>query len=309
MPTEANTITDFYELMYLYQSYCWFGFIRFDFLQYYRYSQKWVDLFHQKEVMISVEPGHYIKGMHNLLNAHFDLRNFKEFDITLKQFEDYAKTDVANLHDNFRVHTFIYINSAKINRHLMQGTFSEGLALVKEIEGPMMDNSPYIDMHRIMVFNYKIATLYFGNQEYGKAIDYLQRIMYNGNADLRIDLQCYARLLHLMSHYELGNYDIMESLTKSVYRFMARMKYLTVVEEEMFRFIRRSFGLSPRDLQPEFEKLLDKIKHLEGNRYETRSFAYLDVISWVESKVFAKPLSQIIRAKYLASKHLPSGVR
>ncbi len=309
LPSDTKAITDFYELMYLYQSYCWFGFIRFDFIQYYRYSQRWVALFHNKEVMISVEPGHYIKGMHNLLNAHFDLRNFKEFDITLKQFEDYSKTQVANLHDNFRVHTFIYINSAKINRHLMQGTFAQGLELVKQIEGPMMENSPYIDMHRIMVFNYKIATLYFGNEEYSKAIDYLQRIMYNGNADLRIDLQCYARLLHLMSHYELGNYDIMESLTKSVYRFMARMKYLTVVEEEMFRFIRRSFGLSPRDLKPEFEKLLEKIKHLEGNRFETRSFAYLDVISWVESKVFAKPLSQIIRAKYLASKHLPAGVK
>ena len=36
------------------------------------------------------------------------------------------------------------------------------------------------------------------------------------------DLQCYARLLHLMAHYELGNFEIMESLIKSVYRFMAK---------------------------------------------------------------------------------------
>ena len=61
--------------------------------------------------------------------------------------------------------------------------------------------------------------------------------------DLRIDLQCYARLLHMMSHYELGNYDIMESLIKSVYRFMAKMKNLTVVEEEMFAFLRSSFDV------------------------------------------------------------------
>jgi hypothetical protein len=307
LPAEANTITDFYELMYLYQSYCWFGFIRFDFLQYYRYSQKWVDLFHQKEVMISVEPGHYIKGMHNLLNAHFDLRNFKQFDKTLRRFEAYAASPVANIHDNFRIHTFIYINSAKINQHLMQGTFQEGLNLVMQIEDKMHDYALYIDMHRLMVFNYKIATLYFGNGEYGAAIDYLQKIMNNGNADLRIDLQCYARLLHLMAHFELGNYDIMESLSKSVYRFMARMKYLTVVEEEMFRFLRRSFGVSPRELKPELEKFLHKIKHLEKNRFETRSFAYLDVISWVESKVYQKPLSEVIRDKYLSSKHLPEG--
>ena len=40
--------------------------------------------------MIRVETGHYIKGLHYLLNAHFDLRNFKEFAKTLKKFEEFA---------------------------------------------------------------------------------------------------------------------------------------------------------------------------------------------------------------------------
>jgi hypothetical protein len=304
LPTDAHSITDFYELLYLYQSYCWYAFIRQDFLLYYRYSQKWVDLFHAKEVMISVETGHYIKGMHNLLNAHFDLRNFREFDRTLARFEAYAATPVANIHDNFRIHTFIYINAAKINRHLMEGTFAEGLRLIHEIEGPMHDSAPYMDMHRLLVFNYKIANLHFGAGDYGTCIDYLQRIM-AGQGDLRIDLQSYARLLHLMAHYELGNYELMESLSKSVYRFMAKMKNLTVVEEEMFRFLRHSFVISPRELQPELEKFLYKIKHLEGNRFETRAFAYLDIISWVESKVYHKPLSTIIKEKFMQSKHRP----
>jgi hypothetical protein len=304
LPTDAHAITDFYELLYLYQSYCWYAFIRQDFLQYYRYSQKWVDLFHNKEVMISVEPGHYIKGMHNLLNAHFDLRNYREFDATLEKFEAYSKTPLANLHDNFRIHTFVYINAAKINQHLMEGTFAEGLELIHRIERPMHDSAPYMDLHRLMVFNYKIATLHFGAGDYGTCIDYLQKVM-SGHGDLRIDLQCYARLLHLMAHYELGNYDLMESLSKSVYRFMARMKNLTVVEEEMFRFLRHSFVVSPRELQPELEKFLHKIKHLEGNRFETRAFAYLDIISWVESKVYRKPLSTIIKEKFMQSKHRP----
>lgn len=303
LPTDTASITDFYELLYLYQSYCWYAFIRQDFFQYYRYSQKWVDLYHNKEVMISVEPGHYIKGMHNLLNAHFDLRNYREFTVTLQKFEDYAATPVANLHDNFRIHTFIYITSAKFNQHLMQGTFEEGLRVLGTVEGQMHDNGLYIDMHRLLVFNYKIATLYFGAGDYSKSIDYLQKIMNNGHADLRIDLQSYARLLHLMAHYELGNYELMESLTKSVYRFMARMKNLTVIEEEMFRFLRHSFVVSPRELRPELEKFLHKIKHLEKNRFETRSFAYLDIISWVESKVYQKPLGSIIQEKYLQSKH------
>jgi tetratricopeptide (TPR) repeat protein len=296
-----EAINGFYENLYLYQSYTWYAFIRQDFLMYYRYSQKWIDLFEAQPLMKAVETGHYIKGMHNLLNAHFVLRNFDQFELTLQAFIEYSKTPLSNQHDNFRVHTFIYINSAKINQHLMMGTFQQGLSLVEYINRELEEYSMFIDSHRIMVFTYKIATLYFGSGNYNVAIDYLQQII-NSNSDLRTDLQCYSRLLHLMSHYELGNTEIIEYLIKSVYRFMARMHNLTVVEEEIFKFLRSSFHVPPRKLKPELEKLLTRLKQLENSRFETRAFTYLDIISWLESKVYEKPMSEIIYAKFLKSK-------
>jgi len=301
LPENVNEVNGFYEKLYLYQSYCWYAFIRQDFLMYYRYSQKWIDVFDEEPQMLAVETGHYVKGMHNLLNAHFDLRNHQKFDETLLKFENFAKTETAAQHDNFRTHISIYINTAKINRHLMRGSFKEGVEQIPHFEANLQEYALYVDRHRILVFNYKFAMLHFGKGDYKAAIDYLQKII-NGPMDLRADLQSYARVLHLMSHYELGNFDIMESLTKSVYRFMAKMKNLTVVEEEMFRFIRNSFSSTPRKLKPELEKFLNKIKHLEKNRFETRAFAYLDIISWVESKVYEKPMSEVIHNKYLESK-------
>jgi hypothetical protein len=301
LPEGSEKFTAFYERMYLYQSYCWFAFIRQDFLMYYRYSQKWVDLFKAQPGMITVETGHYIKGTHNLLNAHFDLRNHEKLSSTLEEFEAFSRTPVVMLHDNFRVQTFVYISGAKVNMHLMQGTFKEGLALVPYLEEKLDEYSLFLDKHRILVFNYKIALLYFGSGDYATCIDYLQRII-NDTVDLRIDLQCYSRLLHLMAHYELGNFELMDSLTKSVFRFMAKMENLTVVEEEMFRFIKNSFRQPRGKIRQELEQLLQNIKHLEKNRFETRAFAYLDIISWVESKVYQKPMSTVIHDKYLALK-------
>ncbi|WP_379014631.1 hypothetical protein [Parasediminibacterium paludis] len=302
LPPKSEAEAGFYEKLYLYQSYVWYAFIRQDFLMYYRYSQKWIDLFTAEPGMIEVETGHYIKGMHNLLNAHFDLRNFSKFEITLREFEAFGETAIANHHDNFRIHTFVYINSAKINQCLMTGTFKEGLKLIPYIEEKLAEYELYIDYHRVLVFNYKLATLYFGSGDYSTAIDYLQKII-NHNVGLRNDLQCYARLMHMMAHYELGNHDIIEYLIKSVYRFMAKMQNLTVIEEEMFKFLRHSFSVSPRKMQPEFEKFLAEIKKYEKSRFETRAFAYLDIISWVESKVQNETMATIIHKKYLASKH------
>ena len=301
LPPNAWEQTGFYERLYLYQSYNWYAFIRQDFLMYYRYAQKWVDLFHDQPLMKRVETGHYIKGLHNLLNAHFDLRNYQKLEITLKEFEEFAKTERVQQNDSFRIQAFLYTTQAKINLHFMKGTFKEGLSLVPEIEQRLQEDALFIDRHRVLVLNYKIATLYFGSEDYSTCIDYLQKII-NDHVDLRYDLQCYARLLHLMAHFELGNTSLMESLTKSVYRFMAKMANLTVVEEEMFKFLRHSFYLSRHKLKPELEQFLQKIKQFEKSRFETRSFAYLDIISWVESKVYNKTMSQIINERYINSK-------
>jgi len=305
---DTSDLHDFYEKLYLYQSYSWFAFIRQDFLSYYRYGQKWIDLFDNEPLMIEIETGHYVKGMHNMMNDLFDLRHFTKFEIFLKKFEDYYLSPKGQHHDNFRIHTWVYIHLAKINWHLMTGTFKEGLLLVPEIMEKLHEYTSYIDSHRVLVFNYKIATLYFGSGDYSRSLDYLQLII-NDHVDLRYDLQCYARLVHLLAHYELGNYTLMESLTKSVYRFMAKMKNLTVVEEEMFKFLRKSFQISRREIKPELEKLLQTIKHLEHNRFETRSFAYLDIISWLESKLKDKTMSEIIHAKFLNAKRKPAEIR
>jgi uncharacterized protein YicC (UPF0701 family) len=298
LPADADSAKGFYEKLYLYQSYCWYAFIRQDFLMYYRHTQKWVELFEKERFMISVETAHYIKGMHNLISAHFDLQNYKKFNLVLDEFERFSKSSLVEQNDNNRIQTFVYLHISKLNKHFMEGTFSEGLKLVPHIREKLDEYGLYLDRHRVLVFYYKIASLYFGSGDYETAIDYLNKII-NWKMDLRTDLQCYSRLLHLIAHYELGNYDLLEYLFKSVYRFMAKMENLSIVEEEIFKFLRRSFRVSPRQLKVEFETLLNKLKALQNNRLETRAFSYLDIISWLESKISKVPVQDIIRQKFL----------
>lgn len=300
LPKELPAETTFYQKLYLHQSYCWYAFIRQDFLMYYRYTQKWVDLFMAEPVMIEVETAHYIKGLHNLLNAHFSLRNYKRFDATLQQFQQFAESTTVRRNQNNAIQVFVYLYIARINQHFIHGTFKQGLPLVQEIEEGLKEHALHLDRHRVLVFYYKIASLYFGSGNWDKTIDYLNKII-NWKVDLRNDLQCYARLLHLIAHYELGNYDLLEYLTRSVYRFMAKMQNLSVVETEILNFLRQSFRLSARQMKPAFEKLLVKLKTLQQNHFEARAFAYLDIVSWLESKVSGVPLEQVLRNRFLQS--------
>lgn len=295
---EISTPTGFYEKLYYYQSFCWYGYIRQDFLMYYRYSRKWVDMFTEYPFMLEWETGNYIKGMHNLLTAHFSLRNFKGFEETLHEFEDFSKTDLVTQIENNRIQVFVYLYISKINKHFQEGTFEEGLKLVDFITDKLNEYELYLDKHRTLIFYYKIASLYFGAGKFDKAIEFLNKII-NWKVNLRSDLQCYARLLHLIAHYELGNEMILEYLIKSVYRFMAKMENLSKVEEAIFAFLRRSFHSTPRKIQPELIKLLNEIKSLENNKFETRAFVYLDILSWLESKIHNQQVAGVIRQRFL----------
>ncbi len=301
LPANAHQLEGFYEKLYLYQCYCWKAFIRQDFLQYYRYTQKWVDLFEDEPYMVAIESAHYIKGMHNLMGAHFNLGNYQKLNDTLEQFEKFCNSKTVLQNQNNLIQCFIYYTISLLNKHFISGKFSEGLLLVEGIEEKLKQYELYLDRHRILVIYYKIACMYFGAGDFETTIDYLNKII-NWKVDLRNDLQCYARLLHLITHYELGNFQLLEYLAKSVYRFMAKMHNLSVVEEEMFKFLRKALSLPPNKLKPEFEKLLNKLKQFENKRFETRAFMYLDVISWLESKINNVPVQEVTQRKYLGRK-------
>lgn len=285
----------FYEKLYKYQCYCWYGFINRDFLMHYRYSQKWVDLFDKEENMKQVETAQYIKGLHNLISAHFDLRNFHKLQETILILENYCETTVVLNNKNNLIHGFVYLSIAKINKHFLEGSFSEGLIMIPAMELKLKKIELYLDSHRIMVFYYKIACLYFGAGKPAMAIDYLNRII-NWKVSLRDDIQCYARLLHLIAHFEMGNKEVVNYLSKSVYRFMYKMKSLSSVELVLFNFLRKSIQNGNNAIS--FIELLQTLKPLEKVKLESRAFMYLDIISWLESKIEGKKVETIIQEKF-----------
>jgi hypothetical protein len=298
LPADAGKQKGFYEALYYYQSMNWYAFIRQDFLQHYRYSKKWVEIFDRYPEMIEVETAHYIKGLHNLMDSYFDLQKAKELSDTIDHFEKFARRKSITHNDIYKILCFQYLYQAKINLHFLEGTFNEGIRLVPHLEEQLDIYESFLDRHRVLVFYYKIACLYFGSGKFEKAITYLNKIIH-WKTDLRNDLQCYARLLHLIAHFELGHFNLLEYLIKSVYRFMAKMENLSGVEEAMFQFLRKSFSLQPKELTPAFKNLLKEVKQYESDHFESRAFIYLDIISWLESKISGKPVQEVIRGKYV----------
>jgi hypothetical protein len=288
----------FREKLWLYKSYLWYSFLTVDFLACYKYASKWVDLFYKNKDMIVLNPVFFLRGNHYLLESLFYLRKYNKFKKTLSNLENITQEKWFPIDDNIDGLAFLYIYNNKFNLHFIEGSFNEGLQLVDEVLERLESYKNRIDEHHIMVFYYKMASMYFGAGDTKKCIYYLEKIISNKSLQMREDLLCFSRILNLVAHYEAGLDYNLDVLIKSTYKFLIKMEDLYEVQKEFIKFLRGLGDIYPHEVKNEFIKLHKKLKEFENDPYQSRAFLYLDIISWLESKIENRPIGGIIRDKF-----------
>ena len=294
----------FREKLWFYKAHLWYSFLMQDFLNCYKYAAKWVDLFHQNPSMINLNPVFYLKGNNYLLEAIFFIRNKPKFVKKLEHFNITVNNTKFNKDENVSTLIFLYTNFHSINKHFIDGSFNEGLELIPQIEKELLQYKDRVDPHHKMIFYYKFASLHFGAGNNKACIKYLDKIISNKTLSMREDLLCFSRVLNLVAHYEAGLDYHLETLLRSTYKFLIKMNDLHEVQKEMIKFIRGLQDIYPHNLKNAFKNLHKTLRTFEDHPFERRAFLYLDIISWLESKIENKPVGQIIKTKYL-TKYAP----
>lgn len=288
---------NFREKLWLYKANLWHSFLTQDFLQSYKYANKWVNLFKINAKNIAIHPVFYLKGKNYLLESLFFIKHYTKFKKELLQFEEEVKNNIIPQNSNTEILIFQYYYSNKLHAHFLEGNFYEGEYLVEIINDKIALYKNRLDNHHIVVLYYKIACLYFGMGKNKECILYLNKIIKSKKIHVAEDLQCFARILNLIAHYECGlDYDL-ERQFKDTYRFLLKMENLQEVQKEFISSIKALGDVFPHQIKKEFKKIYDRLKVYENHPYEKRAFLYLDILSWLESKIENKPVALIIKNK------------
>ena len=290
------------EKLWLYKAHLWRSFLTQDFLQSYKYANKWVNLFKENPRIISLHPVFYLKGKNYLLESLFFIKHYQKFKEELDNFEEEIQRKNIPLNSNTEILIFQYFNANKLHLHFLEGTFKEGEYLVDEIETKITLYKNRLDNHHIVVLYYKIACLYFGMGENKKCIAYLSKIINPKTVKSGEDLQCFARVLNLIAHYECGMDYHLERQFKETYKFLLKMENLQAVQKEFIVSIKALSDVYPHQIKKEFKKIHTRLQKFENHPYEKRAFLYLDILSWLECKIENKTVGEIIREK--SKKHI-----
>lgn len=287
----------FHERLYLYQARMWYSYIRYDFVICYRYALRLVRLFDERSDLISAYYDHFVRAVSRLLDVLFMTRRHDQMVWAVERLErEWPR--IRPMTDHLIIVANLCLLQAKINIHFLEGSFSEGVRLVPQVEEFLGEYGRNIDEHYRMLFAYKIACLYFGNGEYRKCMNYLHSIISIPNPKFRRDLQVFARILHLIASYEAGDDYSLEYQIKSVYAFVVKINDMHAVQHEIITFLKRIPHTYASDFKGELTRLYEHLKPFENHPYERRPFFYLDIISWLESKIRDIPIAEIIRQKY-----------
>ena len=76
------------------------------------------------------------------------------------------------------------------------------------------------------------------------------------------------------------------------------MNQQQAVQKEIISFLRITGKITPDQLRDEFVKLYNRLLPLNEDIYERRPFFYLDILSYLESKIENRPVHLVIQEKF-----------
>jgi hypothetical protein len=134
---------------------------------------------------------------------------------------------------------FVYQQLSLLNYQLLVRDYQ---AILKEEEQTMQQIDRFkglLDPHRAMLFYYKFAYAQFALRDYDQCLLRLNRILSFSDGFLRSDVLYAVRLLQVICHIELENYDVAAHLISSCKRSFAQRPDVSPLQQKLLTLMDR----------------------------------------------------------------------
>ncbi|MFL5752652.1 MAG: hypothetical protein ACJ76F_04540 [Bacteroidia bacterium] len=234
----------------------------------------------------------YVSALSNLSLAQLELNHFEDCLATLNK--------MRLIKDNAQS-TRIKINSVYYPRviavFLYSGRFEMVDTLIDEASAFIRKHKDQFGRMKIVSLYWNIAYCYFGMNNFREALKWLNKIINDTDLEkVRPDMNCFSRIFSLVVHYELGNYDLIEHLSRSATRYLDKKGFLFDLEKTTLKFLNDLTSLSnPKEKIREFKKFRLAVELAMKEWPVREQFEYFDFVSWCDSKTEEKPFAELFR--------------
>ena len=295
LPKEMNAWQlTFFEKINLYQAFAWYHYILLDLPSAINQTRLWVNLFQANPNIQRQDPDLYLRGLYYLLTFLFLQKDLDEYTIYRNELDQFIETNEINFTFSSNLLAFQYSYLAALNLCFLNKKYEDAKKWLMVKKEDLTKFSSYMDTHRVLLFHYKAAYIHFVCGDHSKTLDELNLIIHQQHKFLRTDLHFNARFLHLLCHYELGNYDFSSSLLLSIQRTFASSNEITPIQRLMLKYVKTLINSPLSEKLGLLIKMKKEMNTFEKDIKELRSVAYLNFPIWLESRIIGCSMKDIL---------------
>ncbi len=243
-------------------------------------------------------PKRYVKALNNVIFSYMDYGDWDNCHAMIEKLKGLVRQKGFESTD-VQLKLFTYPHNAELLVDIMRGNF--GNAIENVVPGILRGLDEYdikINNEEVMLFYYNISRVYFGAEDYKSALKYINLVLNNSETGLREDVYTFARLVNLVIHYELGNYDLLDYTIKSAKRFVAKSQKNYKFENVFLKDFKKLLKIKDAEtMQQLFKDFKNELNEVLKDPYEQAANEYFDFISWLDSKIEDKSYEEIIKEK------------
>jgi len=254
------------------------------------YSQKLLEIFDNHPEMIESNTDDYISGLNNLIYTSIRSGNYQEAGESIGKLKSINPISIglkAKIVGAAYLPEMIIYNSS--------GRIDAAILLVPEIEKLISGNEKYMTQRDVLYLYYNCACIYFKTGDFRKTSHYLARILNSTDIMLLPDVHANARTLNLMVQYELEEFEHLQYMLRSTYRFLLKQERLYEFEKNVLGFIRKLTDVQGSGVLSLLRQLQDELMKLaKVNSYEKYAMEYFGFTDWLASKIQKVPIAEIM---------------
>lgn len=249
-------------------------------------NKLFLDFLESKPKFLKLYAERYLATLNNLLIDSFVLGKKDVLKEELNRLETLPSRPEFNSIKNLASRVFRQKYLLQLNWSIRQHEFENASKWIPEVEIGLNKYGKSIEKHHRITLYYLSAYLLFMSKEYDEALKWNNKILNDPKEDVVKEIFYFSRVLHILIHFELKNFDLLDSLLLSTPRYLKARRDIYRTEKALFSFIRKLRNSADKKKKEAlFVLFKTKLDKLHKASKEQRVFNFIDLRLWLQNKL------------------------
>lgn len=242
-------------------------------------------IWEENEHQIRENPGAYLTALNNLLGIALQERRYEYAEQLLFKTRRLPKRFGLKGNSPIAVKAMLQSYNVELEMYRDTGRTDRALALIPIITAYLDEPSRTIPDAYALLLNFQIASVFYLEKVWQKALHYLNIILSTKFGEARKDIKSYAHLMFLIIHFELGHVVMLRYAVESSRRFLKKKGAFQNFEKQLLAAFSKLSTVPKTEYKKVFEDLNTRLFYGLSAGQKNHILDYLDFQAWIDTNL------------------------